>query len=159
MIDRIASPAAKGGMFVKGSRRLRILAVIAMLIAVPVTLQAMAPEIWPSFTQTQADEGKTLYAERYANCHGATLEGVGTPALTAGDIVFTGDLDGNFLVLDSQSGKTLYSFNTGGGIAGGLSTCLVDGRQYVAAATGNNSRTVWRSGGAATIVIFGLADE
>jgi PQQ-dependent dehydrogenase (methanol/ethanol family) len=78
---------------------------------------------------------------------------------TAGDIVLTGDLDGNFLVLDSHSGDTLYRFNTGGGIAGGLSTYLVDGKQYIAAASGNNSRTVWGSGGASTIVVFGLADR
>jgi PQQ-dependent dehydrogenase (methanol/ethanol family) len=78
---------------------------------------------------------------------------------TAGDVVMTGDLDGNFLVLDSRSGKTLYRFNTGGGVAGGISTYLVNGRQYVAVASGNNSRTVWRSAGAATIVVFGLAGE
>ena len=100
-----------------------------------------------------AATGKTAWSRQSATPMVAGL----TP--TAGDVLFTGDLDGNFLVLDSQSGKTLYSFNTGGGIAGGLSTYLVGGKQYVAAATGNNSRTVWRSGGAATIVVFGLADQ
>jgi hypothetical protein len=44
-------------------------------------------------------------------------------------------------------------------LAGSLSTYLAGGKQYVAAATGNNSRTFWRSGGAATIVIFGLAEK
>jgi alcohol dehydrogenase (cytochrome c) len=33
---------------------------------------------------------------------------------TAGDVVFTGDLDGNFLVFDAGDGRKLYSFNTGG---------------------------------------------
>jgi PQQ-dependent dehydrogenase (methanol/ethanol family) len=98
-----------------------------------------------------ATTGKTAWSRQSATPMVAGL----TP--TAGDIIFTGDLDGNFLVLDSHSGKTLYSFNTGGGVAGGLSTYLAGGRQYVAAATGNNSRTVWRSAGAATIVVFGLA--
>ena len=41
---------------------------------------------------------------------------------TAGNVLFTGDLNGNFLALDARNGKTLYSFNTGGPIAGGVIT-------------------------------------
>ena len=33
---------------------------------------------------------------------------------TSGGMLFTGDLDNNFLAIDAQNGKTLYSFNTGG---------------------------------------------
>jgi len=32
----------------------------------------------------------------------------------------TGDLDGNFLALDASNENTLYSFDTGGPIAGGV---------------------------------------
>jgi glucose dehydrogenase len=74
---------------------------------------------------------------------------------TAGNVLFTGDLDGNFLVLDARNGKTLYSFNTGGPIAGGIVTYEQRGKQYVAVATGSSGGSIPLSG-SATIVIFGL---
>jgi alcohol dehydrogenase (cytochrome c) len=78
---------------------------------------------------------------------------------TAGGVVFTGDLLGDFLVLDARTGDTLYRFNTGGAVAGGISTYLVDGKQYVAVASGNSSRN-WQpdgsASGSATIVVFSL---
>jgi PQQ-dependent dehydrogenase (methanol/ethanol family) len=100
-----------------------------------------------------ATTGKTVWARKSST---PMVAGV-TP--TAGDVVLTGDLDGSFLVLDSHSGETLYRFNTGGAVAGGISTYLVDGKQYVAAAAGNSSRTVWKTTGAATVVVFGLAGQ
>jgi alcohol dehydrogenase (cytochrome c) len=75
---------------------------------------------------------------------------------TAGGVVFTGDLDGYFLALDARTGDTLYRFNTGGAMAGGVSTYSVDGRQYVAVASGNSSRSTWATRGAATVVVFAL---
>jgi outer membrane protein assembly factor BamB len=76
---------------------------------------------------------------------------------TAGGVVFTGDLDGNFLVLNAASGAVLYRFNTGGAVAGGASTYLIDGKQYVAITSGNASRSTWMTTGAATVVIFTIA--
>lgn len=75
---------------------------------------------------------------------------------TGGGVVFTGDLDGNFLALDAKSGATLYSFNTGGGVAGAASTYLIDGRQYVAVTSGNSSRMFWKTTGSAVVVVFAL---
>jgi alcohol dehydrogenase (cytochrome c) len=75
---------------------------------------------------------------------------------TAGGVLFTGDLDGNFLVLATDSGKTLYAFNTGGAVAGAPSTYLVGGKQYVAMASGNSSRTHWGTTGSMTLVVFAL---
>jgi PQQ-dependent dehydrogenase (methanol/ethanol family) len=74
---------------------------------------------------------------------------------TAGDVLFTGDLNGDFLALDARNGKTLYTFNTGGPIAGGVVTYEHDGRQYVAVASGSSGGSIPLSG-ACTIVIFGL---
>jgi mono/diheme cytochrome c family protein len=37
----------------------------------------------PAFDGTQVAQGKTLYADRCAKCHGAHLEGVSAPALRA----------------------------------------------------------------------------
>jgi alcohol dehydrogenase (cytochrome c) len=75
---------------------------------------------------------------------------------TAGGVIFTGDLNGDFLTLDAMTGSTLYRFNTGGSVAGAPSTYMVDGKQYVAITSGNESRFVWKSGGAMTVVVFSL---
>jgi alcohol dehydrogenase (cytochrome c) len=99
-----------------------------------------------------ATNGKQLWAFQAAT---PMIAGV-TP--TAGGVLFTGDLDGDFLVFDAKTGKVLYRFNTGGGIAGGVTTYQVDGRQYVAVASGNASRSVWHTTGAATIVVFSLPE-
>jgi alcohol dehydrogenase (cytochrome c) len=73
---------------------------------------------------------------------------------TAGNVLFTGDLNGNFLVLDARNGKELYRFNTGGPIAGGVVTYEHKGRQYVAVASGSSGGSIPLTG-STTIVIFG----
>jgi alcohol dehydrogenase (cytochrome c) len=77
---------------------------------------------------------------------------------TAGGVLFTGDLNGYFLALDSATGDTLFRFNTGGGIAGAPATYLVNGKQYVAITSGNNSRTIWNDTGGMTVAIFSLTE-
>jgi PQQ-dependent dehydrogenase (methanol/ethanol family) len=74
---------------------------------------------------------------------------------TAGDVVFTGDLNGNFLVFDARDGRKLFTFNTGGPIAGGVVTWEQDGKQRVAVTPGNSGQG-WDLPGSATIIIFGL---
>lgn len=74
---------------------------------------------------------------------------------TGGNVVFTGDLNGDFLALDARDGKTLYTFNTGGPIAGGIITYERGGKQYVAVASGNSGGSIPLTG-SATVVIFGL---
>ncbi len=74
---------------------------------------------------------------------------------TAGNLVFTGDLDGNFLALDSRTGAQLYEFNTGGPIAGGVITYERDGKQFVAVAAGNSGGSIPLRGSPA-VVVFGL---
>jgi len=73
---------------------------------------------------------------------------------TAGGVIFTGHLEGKFLALDARNGKTLYSFNTGGPIAGGVVTYERAGAQYVAVALGNSGGSIPLTG-SITIVIFG----
>ena len=74
---------------------------------------------------------------------------------TAGNVVFTGSLNGDFLVLNARNGEELYRFNTGGAMAGGVVTYELDGKQYVAAMSGNQSG-LWGSRGSPTVVIFAL---
>lgn len=72
---------------------------------------------------------------------------------TAGGVLFTGNLEGEFLVLDARSGKTVYRFNTGGPLAGGVVTWEQGGRQYVAVASGHSGGSIPVSG-SPTIVVF-----
>lgn len=74
---------------------------------------------------------------------------------TAGGVLFTGDLDNNFLAIDAANGKTLYSFNTGGSIGGGVLSYAIGGKQYVATTSGVVSG-FFGGTGAATIVVFAL---
>jgi alcohol dehydrogenase (cytochrome c) len=77
---------------------------------------------------------------------------------TAGHVLFTGELTGDFLALDARTGSELYRFNTGGPTGGGLVTYAAGGRQYVAVASGSPSNFwVDRNAGSPTIVVFTLA--
>lgn len=55
---------------------------------------------------------------------------------TAGDLIFTGDPEGNFFALDANTGRKLWTFPTGSGHRGSAVTYLVNGRQYIATPSG-----------------------
>lgn len=76
---------------------------------------------------------------------------------TAGDLVFTGELTGDFLALDARSGEVLYRFNTGGAIGGGIVTYEEGGKQYVAVMSGKPS-AFWvnQVAGSPTVFLFAL---
>ncbi|WP_051378711.1 PQQ-binding-like beta-propeller repeat protein [Derxia gummosa] len=74
---------------------------------------------------------------------------------TAGGVLFTGDLDNNFLALDAATGRTLYRFNTGGSVGGGVVSYEIGGHQYVATTSGVVSGFFGGTGTSA-IVVFGL---
>ncbi len=87
---------------------------------------------------------------------------------TAGDLVFTGDPEGNFFALDARTGNKLWSFQTGAGHRGSAISYSVNGRQYIAATSGWHQTLV---GGAAaglfpnenfrlgsTLVVFALPE-
>ncbi|GJH14534.1 PQQ-binding-like beta-propeller repeat protein [Caballeronia novacaledonica] len=75
---------------------------------------------------------------------------------TAGGMVFTGDGNGNFLALDSSTGKEVYKYDIGGSMGGGVITYQVDGVQYVAATAGNISRSGLGARGVPTVTVFSL---
>ncbi|MEO5926965.1 MAG: PQQ-dependent dehydrogenase, methanol/ethanol family [Bryobacteraceae bacterium] len=87
---------------------------------------------------------------------------------TGGDLVFTGDPEGNFFALDARSGNKLWSFQTGAGHRGAAISYSVNGKQYIATTTGWHQTVV---GGAAarlfpeeefrlgsTLVVFALPE-
>ena len=61
---------------------------------------------------------------------------------TAGDLVFTGDIEGRFIALDADTGETLWSFRTGSGHRGSSITYAVNGKQFVATPSGWGSAVV-----------------
>ena len=87
---------------------------------------------------------------------------------TAGDLVFTGNPEGEFFALDAKSGDKLWSYQTGAGNRGGSVAYAVNGRQYIATTTGWHSSVVggavqalfpdqdWRLG--STLVVFALPE-
>jgi PQQ-dependent dehydrogenase (methanol/ethanol family) len=76
---------------------------------------------------------------------------------TAGNLLLTGELTGDFLALDARTGHELYRFNTGGPMGGGIVTYAVGGRQYIAATSGSPSN-LWvdKYRGSPTVVVFRL---
>lgn len=78
---------------------------------------------------------------------------------TATEVVFTGEMTGDLLALHARTGKVLYRFNTGGVMNGGVITYAVNGKQYVAAASGSASGFWMAPPGSSTILIFSLPEE
>ena len=101
-------------------------------------------------TSVNASDGKVRWRYR---AQAPVVAGV-TP--TAGGVTFAADLQGNFLVLDSENGKPLFQQKLAGGIAGGIVTYSVMGRQYVAVTSGNLSRWTFKTEGTPELVVYGL---
>jgi PQQ-dependent dehydrogenase (methanol/ethanol family) len=57
---------------------------------------------------------------------------------TATGIVFLATSNGSFIALDSDSGKPLWNFQTGGRISSSAISYAIDGRQYIAISAGNS---------------------
>lgn len=75
---------------------------------------------------------------------------------TAGNLVITSEVNGNLLALDAKTGVLLYRYNlNAGAIDGGLITYEVEGKQFIAAAAGDNNPT-YEVTGENAIVVLGL---
>jgi alcohol dehydrogenase (cytochrome c) len=75
---------------------------------------------------------------------------------SSADLVFTGELTGDFLVLDAGDGKVLYRFNTGGPVTAGVISYAIGGKQYLGVMSGAAVR-FWRTPPASsTVIIFAL---
>jgi alcohol dehydrogenase (cytochrome c) len=78
---------------------------------------------------------------------------------TSAELIFTGELTGDFLVLDARDGRVLYRFNCGGPLNGGIISYAVNGRQYIAVNSGN-ATGFWRAAkGSATVLLFALPES
>jgi len=61
---------------------------------------------------------------------------VASVTTTAGGLVLTGELNGDFLALDAATGDVLFRFYTGGPIGAGVVSYEIDGKQYIAVMSG-----------------------
>jgi alcohol dehydrogenase (cytochrome c) len=68
--------------------------------------------------------------------HPWTIANFSGTLATAGDIVFTGTMEGEFVAFNAKTGKRLWSFQTGSGIVSQPVTWEHQGRQYVTVASG-----------------------
>ncbi|MCE5215476.1 PQQ-binding-like beta-propeller repeat protein [bacterium] len=101
-------------------------------------------------TAVDADNGHVLWVYKAPMPLAAAV----TP--TAGGLVFTGDLEGNFLAFDATTGDILFKDKAGGPIGGGVITYSLGGKQYVAVAAGMTNKLMGVGGGPASVVIYAL---
>jgi alcohol dehydrogenase (cytochrome c) len=97
---------------------------------------ALTPKLPPNRTAySHVDAWDPVTGRRAWNVPYKYLLGASMLA-TAGDLVFTGDPEGNFFALDARTGDKLWSFQTGAGHRGSAISYSVNGRQYIATPTG-----------------------
>lgn len=76
---------------------------------------------------------------------------------TAGDVVFTADIGGDFMAFDARSGKLLWQRNLGQPIGGGVIAYSVRGKEYIAVASGMDSPLGWQVHSTpARVMVFAL---
>jgi alcohol dehydrogenase (cytochrome c) len=81
---------------------------------------------------------------------------LGAVTATSGDMLFTGELTGDFLAMDARNGEVVYRFTGGGAIVGGVITYAVGAKQYVAAVSGMAAGFWQAQPGAMTLTVFAL---
>ena len=102
-------------------------------------------------TAVDASTGKVRWR------HASTNPMLAAVTATAGGLILAGELSGDFLALDANTGAVRYRFNTGGAIGGGIVTYQAGGAQYIAVASGRPSAFWTRAHpGSPTIVVFAL---
>ena len=75
---------------------------------------------------------------------------------TSGDMLFTGELTGDFLAMDARNGNVVYRYNGGGAIVGGVISYAVEGKQYVAVVSGMAAGFWLGTPGSMTVTVFAL---
>jgi alcohol dehydrogenase (cytochrome c) len=102
---------------------------------VAIRREGSDPQKFAGVAKVNMTTGEIKYLfETCAPGNGATL-------VTAGDIVFWGDLARNFRAIDADSGKVLWQAVLPGSIENSTITYSVNGKQYVAVLTGRGGVT------------------
>ncbi len=101
-------------------------------------------------TAVDADDGRVRWKYKSPT----PLVAAVTP--TAAGLVFTGDLNGDILALDGESGSVLWRDSTGAAVGGGVISYRTGGHQRIAVAAGMNSPLWPVKQTTARVVIYGL---
>jgi alcohol dehydrogenase (cytochrome c) len=100
---------------------------------VPLAPRSNDPAPSAGIEALDPENGKTVWDFKLSQ--GSLQNGV---MATAGNVLFAASRDGNFMAFDATTGKLLWRFQTGGAMAASPMSFAVDGRQYVAIASGTS---------------------
>jgi alcohol dehydrogenase (cytochrome c) len=98
----------------------------------PPAPQSNDPQPSAGIKALDPETGKTMWD--FKLFQGSLSNGV---MATAGNVLFASSRDGNFIGLDAKTGKALWRYQTGGNMTASPMSYAVDGRQYVAVASGD----------------------
>ena len=79
---------------------------------------------------------------------------IGGVLATAGGLVFNGEANGLFRAFDAKNGKKLWEYQTGAGVNAPPVSYTVNGKQYIAVASGGNNQIDAKRGN--SVVVFSL---
>ena len=103
---------------------------------------------WGRLAAVDLDTGKLAWK---ADTEQPLMGGV---LATAGNLVFTGEGNGNFNAYDAKNGKKLWSFNCGAGANSPAVSYEIGGKQYIAVAAGGNNQLDFKRGN--SVFVFAL---
>ena len=103
---------------------------------------------WGRLAAVDLDTGKLAWK---ADTEQPLMGGV---LATGGNLVFTGEGNGNFNAYDAKSGKKLWSFNCGAGVNSPPVSYEVNGKQYIVVAAAGNNQLDFKRGN--SIFVFAL---
>lgn len=84
---------------------------------------------------------------------------VAAVVVTAGELVFAGELGGDLIALDARTGAPLYRYALGAPLNGGIVTYTLGGRQFVAVTSGTAGAFWGVPGGPSRITLFALSGQ
>ena len=79
--------------------------------------------------------------------------------VTAGELVFAGELSGEFIALDARTGAPLFRYALGAPLNGGMVTYTLGGRQFIAVTSGTAGGFWGVPGGPSRVTLFALTSQ
>jgi glucose dehydrogenase len=95
---------------------------------------------WGTFTAIDVKTGNIVWQNKIDDPM------VGGALVTAGNIVFTGEGNGQFNAFDADTGKALWQYNSDYGVNAPPISYSVDGKQYISVASGGNKIYGYKTG-------------
>ena len=107
-------------------------------------------ESWGTLSAIDPSDGKIKWQEK------TDLPLMSGSVATAGGVLFYGESHGDFVARNAKDGAKLWHFNTGAGVNAPPVTYTVEGKQFVAVASGGHKLFKFPLGDA--VIAFGLPD-